>query len=542
MSEDRSWAAVRGVSVVAGQDSPGGADASREFHAFHPATGGWSGTRFLAASDADIDDACEAAARAFAGKSGRDPRVRATALEVAADNIAALGDSLLSLASAETGLTVPRLAGERDRTVFQLRMFAGAVREGGWVEAVIDRGNPVRTPTPKPDLRRMLWPLGPVVVFGASNFPLAYSTAGGDSASALGAGCPVIVKGHPAHPGTGELVARAVSGAVVRSGMDPGYFSFLHAGASHAVEVGTRLVRDPRVRAGGFTGSLAGGMALARLAAERPDPIPFFAEMGSVNPVVLLPGALNAYAEAIAEKLVASFTASVGQMCTCPGLVFAIRGGAFERFWSEVERRVKGVVPATMLTEGIHRAWEAGLRESIGRGEGVRVVQGTSAGGMMGRATAVRVSGAAYLSHARMHEECFGPSTVVVECADLAEIDRALGTIPGSLTATVWAEPGDRPMLGGIADRLQRLAGRLIFNGVPTGVEVCPAMVHSGPYPACSRPESTAVGLLAMRRWCRPVAMQNWPQDLLPEELRDANPRGISRFEDGVLVAAKGGR
>ncbi|MFZ4575700.1 MAG: aldehyde dehydrogenase (NADP(+)) [Phycisphaerales bacterium] len=488
------------------------------------------GFTYAAASEADIDAAAREAGACAAAFRDSARESRAAMLTYAAEEIAALGDGLIEVASAETGLARPRLAGERDRTVYQLRMFAEIVREGSWAEAVIDRGDASRQPLPKPDVRRMLRPLGAVAVFGASNFPLAYSVAGGDTASALAAGCPVIVKGHSSHPATGELVALAVSGAVARAGVPAGAFSFLHAGGERDVAVGVELLSHPSIAAGGFTGSPGAGVALARLAAGRACPIPFFAEMGSINPVVVMPGALERRGDEIAAKLAASFTNSAGQMCTCPGLVLGVAGPARENFVQRLSVGAGATAAQPMLSARIRDAWRSGVRES--EAAGASLVTGGGEWGASGEAAVVlRADAAAFRASARLREECFGPSTLVVSCASVAEMMECAALVGGALTATLWAEPGEE--VGAVVGALESIAGRVVFNGVPTGVEVCDAMVHSGPFPACNRADSTAVGRFAMRRWCRPVAYQNCPDPLLPAELRESNPLGIGRRVNG---------
>jgi NADP-dependent aldehyde dehydrogenase len=471
----------------------------------------------LAASPPEVAAAARAAADAF--RLGLPKLARAALLDAAADAILAQGDDLLTLASHETSLPAsPRLAAERDRTVFQLRMFAAIVREGTWVEAVIDRADPARTPTPKPDLRRILRPLGPVAVFGASNFPLAYSVPGGDTASALAAGCPVVVKGHPAHPETGALVARLFTDAAARLGLHPGTFAFLPSGGNRDLAVGTELVTHPAIKAVGFTGSPAGGMTLVRLAADRPDPIPVFAEMGSVNPVLILHAALAKDPARLAATLAASATASFGQMCTCPGLFFAPLGPGFDAFVDALAAAFAAVPPMTMLSPRVRSGYTHRLAENASE-PGVTLLAGDASDAAP---ALLRVPADRFIASPALHDECFGPAAVLVACDSPDQLITAAATIRGSLTGTLWTEPSDDPaIVRAAADLLLARAGRFIVNGVPTGVEVSPAMVHSGPIPACNRPDSTAVGPHAIRRWCRPVCYQNVPPHLLPDELRD---------------------
>jgi NADP-dependent aldehyde dehydrogenase len=390
----------------------------------------------------------------------------------------------------------------------------------------------------------MLRPLGPVAVFGAGNFPLAYSTAGGDTASALAAGCPVVVKGHPGHPGTGEMVAAAVARAVADCGFDAGTFSFLHAGGPREMAIGQRLVQHPAIRAVGFTGSFGGGTALAALAAERPDPIPVFAEMGSTNPVFILAGAAESQGELIAERLVQSATASGGQMCTCPGLIFVSKGEGAEKLQRTMAKLLNEGQPQTMLNPRT-RATFARRAEEVAAASGVEVRAGSvQAGHRTARDAATHEVGSPIRASAALfrtafdtfrrtpplHEEVFGPAAILVVCEDERQLIDAAALIQGSLTGTIWAGAQDEAMARRVQHVLEQRVGRLIYNGVPTGVEVCAAMVHGGPYPATNQPQSTAVGPFAIQRWCRPVCYQNTPDALLPAELRNGNPLRIRRM------------
>lgn len=517
------------------------------FDAINPATGAPTGIAYHAASPDEVAAAAQAAAAAFETYRQTSLTDRAAFLDRCAANIAELGDLLIQTASSETGLAAPRLAGERDRTVNQFRYFANLIREASWVDAVIDHGDPNRTPMPKPDLRRMRRPLGPIAVFGASNFPLAYSAGGGDTASALAAGCPVIVKGHPSHPGTGELVAAAITRAVQQSGLPTGTYSYLHAGGSRELEVGKELITHPAIKAAGFTGSLNGGMALARLGASRPDPIPVFSEMGSVNPVFILPGALEKDHTGLAQRLHASFTNSTGQMCTCPGLVFVVRSPAAESFIRLLDDLTTKTDVMTMLSPKIRESFLRRLGEiekipavrRISGGPHERsTMQGDHDGntGAFGRPTLLITDFAAFKQHHTLREECFGPETLVVVCDKADDLIAAAGIVEGSLTGTISidaASASDTALAARIQSTLEPRVGRLIFNGVPTGVEVASAMVHGGPYPATNQPNSSAVGSLALQRWCRPVCFQDCPDSLLPAELKEANPLGIRRLVDG---------
>src|SRR5499427_6959579 len=394
-------------------------------------------------------------------------------------------------------------------------MFADLIREGSWVDARIDTPLPDRRPIPKPDLRRMLVPVGPVAVFGSSNFPLAFSVAGGDTASALAAGCPVVVKAHPAHPGTSEMVARAIASAVAATGMPAGVFSMLH-GVGH--EVGLGLVKHPLTRAVGFTGSLRGGRALFDAAASRPDPIPVYAEMGSVNPVFVLPGALRERAEAIAEGLKNSVTLGVGQFCTCPGLAVGLLDENFARFADKLGGLIAGAQPGTMLYPGILEGYEAGVKR-LSDLEGLQTTQSRiepDAAKTEARPAVFSTNARTFMRHHELREEVFGPSTVVVSCDSRQEMERVARNLEGHLTATIHGTAEDLRDYDWLVSILENKAGRLIFNGYPTGVEVCASMHHGGPYPATTDSRSTSVGTAAINRFVRPIAYQNFPQSLLP--------------------------
>jgi NADP-dependent aldehyde dehydrogenase len=475
---------------------------------------------------------------AFEADRGRPAERRAALLEAVAEEVEALGEVLVERATAETGLPAARIRGERGRTCGQLRMFADVVRQGRWVDARIDTARPDREPAPRPDLRRMRVPLGPVVVFGASNFPLAFSVAGGDTASALAAGCPVVVKAHPAHPGTSEWVGRAVGQAVARTGLHPGTFSLLHTSSpDRALD----LVRHPLARAVGFTGSLHAGRALFDAAAARPEPIPVYAEMGSTNPVVVLPGALESDGDAIADGLVASLTLGAGQFCTCPGVVLGVRGPALDRFAARVAAAVAATGPYTLLHAGIREGYEAGLAR-WGATEGVRVIASGDAAGSEGEGAAVcaatvcAVSAAAYREEDGLREEVFGPATLLVEAEDAADLEATVRALAGHLTGTLWGTDDELAARPALVAALTRRVGRLIVRGFPTGVEVSPAMQHGGPYPATTDARSTSVGTAAIERFARPVCFQGAPEAVLPPELRDGNPRGVWRLVDGALT------
>ena len=446
--------------------------------------------------------------------------------------IEALGEELIERAMSESGLPAARLAGERARTVGQLRLFARVVRDGAWQDARIDPALPERQPLPRPDLRLRQVALGPVAVFGASNFPLAFSVAGGDTASAWAAGCPVVVKGHPAHPGTSELVGRAIQKAVAACGLPEGVFSLL-TGTAH--ELGAALVADPRIMAVGFTGSRAGGLALVRIAAARPVPIPVYAEMSAVNPVLLLPAALAARAEELARGFVASLTLGAGQFCTNPGLLLAIAGPDLDRFVAAAAAALAQVPAATMLTPGIHAAYERGVDAFAARAELV-ARGGAGQGPHACRAALLATDARSFAAEPALAHEVFGAAALLVRCADAAELVALVEGLEGQLTATLQLDPADHPLARRLLPLLERRAGRILAQGWPTGVEVGHAMVHGGPYPATSDGRTSSVGTLAIRRFLRPVCYQDLPDDLLPPALQAANPQGLPRLVDGVPV------
>ena len=484
------------------------------------------------ASPADVDSAAAAAAGAFEGYRRVPADARAAFLDRIAMAIEA-NDELIDAAHAETALPVPRLTGERARTANQLRMFAALVREGSWVDARIDRALPARTPLPKPDIRRMLIPIGPVAVFGASNFPLAFSVAGGDTASALAAGCPVVVKAHPAHPATSDIAARAIVDAARSAGLPAGVFSLLQSTRN---DIARALVQHPQITAVGFTGSLRAGRALFDAAADRPEPIPVYAEMGSVNPVFVLPGAVAERAAAIAAGLKDSVTMGVGQFCTNPGLTIGVGDERFDAFVQQLDGQMSAAPSGTMLTPAICRAYEAGIQRLRGL-DGVSTTRSSQTSGEAQALPALFVTDAgAFLRHREIGEEVFGPSTVVVRCGSREDLEAVATQLEGQLTATIHGTAADLEEYAWLVSILERKAGRLLMNGFPTGVEVCPSMQHGGPYPATTDSRSTSVGTAAINRFARPVAYQNFPQSLLPPELQDANPRGIWRLVDGQLT------
>ena len=528
---------LHGQNLVAGTRSA----ASRvTFRSRNPLTGETLGPDFHEASAEEIDRAALEADRAARAIRRSAADARAALLDRIAAEIEALGDALLERVTQETALPEGRVRGERARTTAQLRMFADLVREGSWVDARIDRPQPDRQPAPKPDIRRMLIPIGPVAVFGASNFPLAFSVAGGDTASALAAGCPVIVKAHPAHPGTSELVGEAVARAVRESGFPPGTFSLLHAAKP---EVSISIVQHPAVKAVGFTGSFAAGRAIFDAAAARPEPIPVHAEMGSVNPVFVLPRALRSRKDEIVEGLIGSVTLGGGQFCTNPGVVVGIDDGDLQAFVERVGEKASDTSPCTLLHEGIRRGYDDGLAALQAIGAVRLIARGarkddpaTAATATLAETAVLTAPAAAFLEQERLREEVFGPSTLMVTCGDHAEMTRVANSLSGNLTATIHGTEEDLEEFADLVETLENKVGRLIFNGFPTGVEVCAAMHHGGPYPATTDVRSTSVGTAAILRFGRPICYQNFPQSVLPPELRDRNERGIWRTVDGTLT------
>jgi NADP-dependent aldehyde dehydrogenase len=508
--------------------------ASHTFHAIDPATGEALEPGFSAAGPAEVDRACALAWSAFDRFREADSELRARFLEAIAEQILALGDALLERGHAESGLPIARLTGERARTIGQLRLFADELRKGGWLGIRIDPALPDRKPLPRSDLRQRKIPLGPVAVFGASNFPLAFSVAGGDTAAALAAGCPVIVKGHSAHPGTSELVAQAIVAAAKECELPPGVFSLLN-GNSRAL--GAALVAHPRIKAVGFTGSRSGGLALMKIASERQEPIPVYAEMSSINPVLLLPGALAERADPLGKEFVGSLSLGVGQFCTNPGLVIALDGAGLDGFIAAASAALRQVVPGVMLTPGIHGAYEKGVERLLQTAQVSPLARGAdSQDKHRGRAALFSVEAHDLLQHREIMDEVFGPSSVVVRCDDEAQMLEVIEHLEGQLTATLHLTTQDESLAARLLPVLERKVGRLVANGWPTGVEVSHAMVHGGPFPATSDGRSTSVGTLAIERFLRPVCYQDFPDALLPAPLRrDAVATRPHRM-DGVYV------
>jgi alpha-ketoglutaric semialdehyde dehydrogenase len=503
------------------------------FKAYDPAKNAALEPSFTSATTDDVDRAAQlaaAAAPALARLSGAD---RGKFLRAIAANLEAKVDDLVARAMQETALPEARLKGEVARTAGQLRLYGEAAERGDWLDARIETANPERKPLPKPDHRSMLRPLGPVVVFGSSNFPFAYSVAGGDTASAFAVGCPVIVKAHPAHPGTSELVGRLILHAVRDCGLPEGTFSLLF---DSGFEVGQALVKHPLVKAAGFTGSVKGGRALTDLGAARPEPIPVYAEMGSVNPVFVLPGAIAERSAALVEGLYASSTLGVGQFCTNPGLIVLQRSPAAEQFVKDMAARLAATLEGVMLTPGIRKSFVANTTARTQQ-PGVKVIAQGNATSLCSAAPVWFETGAReFLGNHALSEEIFGPSSLVVWCKDRAEMLQVAAQVEGSLTATVQSGAAEARDQADLLEVLATKAGRLVFNGFPTGVEVSHAIVHGGPYPSTSDGgRTTSVGTRALGRWARPVCYQSFPDDLLPAELKNANPLKIQRLVNGEL-------
>lgn len=490
---------------------------------------------YYEATNEEIDDAVNLASSAYKKYRNLSGQSKAKFLNAIADEILNLGDDLINVYSSETGLPEGRAKGERGRTVFQLRTFADLLNEGSWVEASIDTAIPDRAPVPKPDLRKMLIPLGPVAVFGASNFPLAYSTAGGDTAAALAAGCPVIVKSHPMHAGTGEMVASAIIKAAEETGMPNGVFSNLN---SSGIEVGVQLVEHPGIKAVGFTGSISGGRALFDLASKRPEPIPVFAEMGSINPVVILPGALDQRREALAKTYAGSITLGTGQFCTNPGLILGIKGSDLDLFIEDLSKEIMAIEPSVMLHPNISKAYDRNKTVAISEpGLDVVATYDNDVEPNFARQAITTVDGSTFLNNTKLHQEVFGPYSMVVQCKDDHELESIISNLEGQLTGTLIADENEAKNYTSVIAALQNRVGRLIYNGVPTGVEVCPSMVHGGPYPASTDSRFTAVGTDSIKRWTRPFSYQDWPHNLLPNELKNENPMKILRLINGIKTS-----
>ncbi|WP_428329966.1 aldehyde dehydrogenase (NADP(+)) [Mucilaginibacter sp.] len=501
-----------------------------KFNAVDPALGVDLPGDFYAASLSEADAAVNLADKAFAVYRNIGKTKKAAFLRSIADEIIAIGDTLIERAMSESGLPAPRLQGERGRTTNQLYMFADLLDEGSWVEAIVDTAMPDRKPLPRADIRKMMVPIGPAVVFGASNFPMAFSVAGGDTAAALASGCPVIVKAHPAHPGTSALVAEAIKKAAEKNDIPEGVFSILY---DNGYAVGEALVKHPKTKIVTFTGSLKGGMALLKMARERDEPIPVFAEMGSINPVLLMPQALENRAEELAKTYTDSITMSAGQFCTNPGLLLAVKSAGLDRFKQTLAEGIANINSATMLTPGICANFDKlskGMLASpnvsiIGHSDKLNAEKVNQ-----GVAIVTEITAAAFLADEKYKEEVFGPYSMLVVADDMAQLEQVIDSLHGQLTATVMAEKEELAAYKNITDKLANLAGRVILNNPPTGVEVGNAIQHGGPFPSTSDSRFTSVGTSSIKRFVRPVCWQNWSDDLLPDELKTGNPLNIWRL------------
>lgn len=515
----KSKAMITGKNYIGEELS---AEGGVTYRTMNPRTNSENEYEFYEATKEEVNAAIEKAAGAFEIYKNTSPKDRAAFLRAIGEEINNLGNELIDTYVTESALPEGRAKGECARTVGQLLSFAEMLEEGSWVEAIITNGEG------KPDLRRMLIPIGPVAVFGASNFPLAFSTAGGDTASALAAGCPVVVKSHPLHAATGEMVSQAIVEAARKTGMPDGVFSNLN---SSGIEVGQWLVTHPKIKAVGFTGSIKAGTALNELASKRPEPIPVYAEMGSVNPVVVLPSAVEEKAEYWAQQYAGSITAGTGQFCTNPGLLIGLAGEKFDEFVKKLGEGIQAMEPSCMLSPSIKKQYEKSRSGVLANG-------GFSEVGKLDRPVednfaqqhVIAVSAERFINNKAFHQEVFGPFSVVVRCKDKKELDEVLQHLEGQLTGTVLSsDEGELEKFSQSVDVLRSKVGRLIYNNVPTGVDVSPAMTHGGPFPATTDSKFTSVGLTAVKRWVRPVSYQDWPNKLLPRELQNENPLGILR-------------
>jgi 2,5-dioxopentanoate dehydrogenase len=510
------------------------------FRASAPATGAELEPRYFSASAEELERAVTLAAQAFEVYSRVPRTTRSNLLKQIAQKIEAAQDQLIERAHAESALPLPRLRGEIARTCNQLRVFAQVAEEGSWTSPRIDHADPARKPVPKPDVRSMLRPIGPVVVFGANNFPFAFSVAGGDTASVLAAGNPVVVKAHPAHPGTSELMALAIQQSVAECGLPEGVFSMLFDSGN---SIGAGLVQHPLIKAAAFTGSLAAGRALFNLAVNRPEPIPFYGEMGSTNPLFVLPGALASFTEKIAGDLFNSFTLGAGQFCTKPGLVFLNEGKSAEQFMTVLQNKVKESAPFTLLTAGIGKSFEKELQTREGRVGLQTLAKGVSPSQTLQTtaiATVFRTDVSSFVRDPHLSEEHFGPSTVLIAYNRKEEILDCARNLSGHLTATIHCTAEDLKEYTELIPILETKVGRIIFNGYPTGLEICDAIVHGGPYPSTTDVRTTSVGTLAIYRFAKPVCYQDCPAAALPPELQEANPLGVWRLVDGEITNRKG--
>ncbi len=517
---------LEGIHWIAGEKVPG----SNLFHAHNPATGEKLQPGFPEASSDQIDAAVSAAREVHEQRFLFPAEMRVRLLQSMARNLQEMLPMIQQVGVLETGLPAGRFEAEMGRTCSQLLQFAETVSTGQFREQILQSADPDRSPLPRPDLRRRMIPLGPIAVFGASNFPLAFGVAGGDTASAFAAGCPVIVKGHPAHPGVCELVGGAISSAVKEAGLPGGTFSLIHG---ESFDVGVGLTSHPGISAVGFTGSQAGGLSLWRVAAQREIPIPVFAEMGSANPVFVLPGAIAERGDEIAAGLAASVLLGVGQFCTCPGILVLVRDENSEAFKAALSRELFQGPAGTMLHQGIHAGYQKGLEE-IAQRNGVQLVgKGPASSGTCDAEAGLLAADAhRFIEDRQLQAEIFGPSTLLVECDDLQQLHRVASVLEGQLTATIHSTETELADHLSLLDRLEDRVGRIIFNGFPTGVEVGEAMQHGGPWPATTDSRWTSVGMAALERFQRPVCWQGFPEALLPQDvLPETNPNGSFRID-----------
>ena len=502
-------------------------------HSFSTENNTYLPGQFRIATNTEIEVSVKKAVEAFKVFKNTTPEQRALFLDEIAHQIINKEDELVERAMKESALNRDRILSERLRTINQLKLYAGLLREGSWVEASIETEDNNRKPVRKPDLRKMLHPIGPVVVFTASNFPLAYSTAGGDTASALAAGNPVIIKAHESHLGTNEIVADAIITAAKNTGMPEGVFSSLIGNGN---TLGQELVKHPAIKAVGFTGSHSGGRTLFNLAQNRKHPIPVFAEMGSINPVVLLPDELKTNLKKVVKNYALSITLDVGQFCTNPGLILGIKGKELDEFIKKLSKRIKKSTAKTMLSENIWTNYYSN-RQKILEQKGVKLLmEGEGDEELKARPTLAIVDGKTFINNPHLSEEVFGPFSLIVICENSDELNLVAVCLSGQLTTTIIASDADIANYGEIIQEFKENAGRLIFNGVPTGVEVSKAMHHGGPYPATTDARFTAVGEDAIKRWVRPIAYQDCPQEFLPESLRNKNTQNIYRIVNGALT------
>lgn len=512
------------------------AKGTKSFQTFNPITNTSNPWEFTIATEEEVQLATQKAHQAFKIYRQSSLKDRAVFLREIAKNIQDVGDQLFDTYCQESGLAKGRAQGECNRTLGQLETFAKALDEGQYLEPIIDRADPERSPIAKVDIRKQNEPIGPIVVFGASNFPLAYSTAGGDTASALACGCPVIVKAHPMHAATGALVANAILKAVKTCDMPDGVFSNLN---SNSFELGKQLVKDPYIKGVGFTGSISGGTSLYQLAQSRTEPIPVFAEMGSVNPVIVLAEAIEKQSSFWAKSYADSITLGSGQFCTNPGLIFCIEHPKLDKFISELADIFSEIQNSSMLNPSIHKAYEEG-KESIS--EKANLIASSKTSDKLpyaGKAAIYEVDAETFSQNPRLHQEVFGPMSLVIRCKNIEQLTLLIDHLEGQLTGTILGSEDEISKESKLVESLKNRVGRIIFNGVPTGVEVCPAMLHGGPFPASTDARFTAVGIHSMKRWLRPIAYQNWPKKQLPDALKDGNPLGIIRLIDNQWTKDK---